>query len=1006
MSEFVRSTRCRRWILLMTLIAAMFGVAGQVIADPGTNQVTATKVQPRMISDGVSTPSPEPDSGGLQVAAPPSNDTCAAPAVLQLNRAVQLTMIDAVDDYQTSADPLCYSGIGQTPTTAPGRDVVAAFTAPAVGSYTFSIVQGSPADAASLDSNRVLYVSATCPISGVVPCIKGANRNLSRAVATAASGSHNNQSEQVSCLPMLAGQTYFVFLDQAVLATPGNTTKIEVRNCITETEPNNTTATANPMVCGIEGISDVAPAAHCHLGFRGGSDANGLLNDGAVCTRSIPLSQAQPQSNTRCTISGNPCSWSDTTGIDTCPPGEGHCEQLTDLDCDPHCTGGPNNGLVCSTNAFCNPGSAQNATCAGQCVADSTCITTSTGADTGISCHFVCANGTFAGRFCNSLSDCQGGGGTACSAAVSTCASGQTCGRQFNEGDVDFFSLGVVPSGNKIFAGLDAKAANDMDWRMRVTTTTNTIQFDDDDGVSRNGSLAPEIAGAPGQGTDAFIKISRTAFRASEPYLLYSIVQGTYPAQAQNEDESVSAFGNDGAFAWPIDTLNSNLVDNQVGGNHGYIRGLFNGSHVPGSTASDTDCFRFIVNEGDLMSWYTDMEPARNVNIVAQFGQPIVFDAEPAGISNFGFGANARKNIGVCVGGTNVGASCTTNAQCTGGGACNLITGHPTLNGLAPQVSSSFFQWRASYSGMLEVCYYDASVFLSLGTPGPGNWAGSLDVNCGPMRAAGPGTTTTDVSVVKTILDDPDVVEGQAGQFLTYEITITNSSADIAQEVRLSDTLDPNLSFIELRVMDGFRLAEGFRRPTTSGSLAGGNTHCVFTDGFDFFVGLPSFGTADAPIDCTNASMAPGSTTTYRLTVQVNNCIGAGIDIENTATISTMSTDPDPSNDSSSVSFTTTDDGSCQQLLCDASGCVVDACFQDRTRATGATPARPRRRTATTSTRARKIAAPRPRAASTIAAPSAISARTSSTAPRTRAIRRPAFASSRRYRRAPPAPMV
>ena len=301
-------------------------------------------------------------------------------------------------------------------------------------------------------------------------------------------------------------------------------------------------------------------------------------------------------------------------------------------------------------------------------------------------------------------------------------------------------------------------------------------------------------------------------------------MQGVYPAQAQLEDES-GPVGNDIYFGWPGDVLNANYVNNQSGGNHGYVRGLYNGTH--GGFAFDSDCFKFLVNEGDLMSWYGDGEPARNATATAQFPQPIIYDAEPAGISNFIFGANARKNIGVCVGGTNVGASCTSNAQCTGGGACNLVTGHPTLNGLAPAVTTSFFQWRASYTGMLEVCYYDASVPLGLGTPGNGNWAGSLDANCGPLRAAGPGTTTTDVSVVKTIIDGPDPVEGQTGTFLQYQIAITNSSSDIAQEVHLIDVLDPNLSFISL--------TGRFPRRSASARRIGGNTTCITTDGFQFF---------------------------------------------------------------------------------------------------------------------------------------------------------------------------
>ena len=837
----------------------ILGIAGPVLAEQSPKVKRASP--PLVVGDDGRTVAADgrlaPSAAPAGVAVP--NDTCSGAIPLTVDRVTKGTTVGAADDYQTPATTACYQGIGQTPTTAPGRDVVYSFTAPADGSYAFSVVQQSPTDDIA-NQNPVLYVSDSCPSGGVVACEMGSNRPTTRAFVSA-TGTSNNQSEEVGCFTMTAGQVKYVFFDDGrSAATNGNNGgphSLEARACPTESEPNNTPATATPFACGIGGVSDVAPVAHCYLGFRAGN----------VCTRSTPLDQSLPESNTKCSISANPCSWDTTSGVDTCPPGEGHCEQLADLDCDPHCTGGPNDGKVCATNAFCNPGSAQNATCSGSCQIEPTCIVTATGADTGTPCTPLCVGGTFDGRYCSALSDCTGGGGV-CTANAG-CAAGQACGRQYNEGDEDFFSLGTIGVGDKIFAAVDAKAANDYDWRMRITTTTDTLQFDDDDGISRNGSAAPEIAGAPGTGTATFVKISRSVARQSEPYHLYSIVRPPL-ASAQIEDES-GPVGNDIYFGWPGDVLSANYTT--AGG---YVRGLFNGTH--GGFAFDSDCFKFLVHEGDLMSWYGDGEPARSAAANTQHPLPIIYDADAAGISNFIFGANARKNT---------------------------LTANATLNGLTPAVTSTFVQWRASYTGMLEVCYYDAAVPLGLGTPGNGAWAGSLDVNCGPLQPAGPGTTTTDVSVDKTILSG----NGQTGTFLTYQIVVTNSAADIAQEVHLHDVLDPSLSFVSL----------GLVQPND-------NTTCLTTDGFSFLNGVPTPGTADVPIDCITASMAPGDQVVYTVTVQVNNCIGAGIDIINTATITTVSTDPDPSNDSSTVTITTTEDGTCNALSCDASQCVLDLC--------------------------------------------------------------------------------
>ena len=743
-------TRVRSLLLKLALLTVPMLVAGSVFA-AGNNGVHKI-AKPIVVNDDPSSGGNETQTGSQSIVAAPSNDTCASPTPLALYRTVKVDSAGANDDYQTPATAACFSGIGQTPTTSPGRDVVYSFTAPAAGSYTFSIVHQDPTAAPLLDGNEVLYVADSCPGGGTVNCIAAANRPTSRSLPPNVTGITANQSEQVTCVPMGSGQTYYVFFDEAVLNSGGNGAAIEVRDCLQESEPNNSPATANPMACGIGGSSDVPSTAHCHLGFRGGSDANGILNDGAVCTRSVPLAQSRPESNTKCTISGNPCSWDTGTGIDTCGAGEGHCQQLADLDCDPHCTGGPNDGLACATNAFCNPGSAQNATCAGQCLHDATCVVTATGADTGVACTPICVGGTFNGRACASAatparcrSRSRGASrvrlhgrwrrvhaerdvrGRARPAAVSS-----------TKATPDFFSLGALPSGNKIFAGLDAKSANDYDWRMRITTTTRHApvrrrrrHLAERPERSRDRRNAGRGHGHLHQGQPD----PAPSVRALPPVLDRSRAD-TRPPSSKSEAGPV---GNDIYFGWPGDIINANYV---TGG--GYVRGLFNGTH--GGFPFDSDCFKFLVHEGDLMSWYGDGEPARSAAANTQFPLPIIYDAEPAGISNFIFGANARKNV--------------------------LTAEQRRLNGLAPgrdlDVPAVARELHRHARGLL---LRRRRFLWAWARPDNGNWAGSLDVNCGPLQPAGPGTTTTDVSVEKTIIDGT----GQAGTLLTYLITVTNS---------------------------------------------------------------------------------------------------------------------------------------------------------------------------------------------------------------------------------------
>ena len=61
--------------------------------------------------------------------APPSNDFCTAPQVLALEQPVGGTTVEAKNDYQLSGGA-CFGGVGQTPSTAAGRDAVYRFQAP------------------------------------------------------------------------------------------------------------------------------------------------------------------------------------------------------------------------------------------------------------------------------------------------------------------------------------------------------------------------------------------------------------------------------------------------------------------------------------------------------------------------------------------------------------------------------------------------------------------------------------------------------------------------------------------------------------------------------------------------------------------------------------------------------------------------------------------------------------------------------------------------------------
>jgi len=175
----------------------------------------------------------------------PVNDTCAGAIALALDTPVNGKTDFASDDYELSGSA-CFTGLGQTASTATGNDVVYSFTAPVAGNYSFKVTNFDSS------SRLVLYTASTCPAATpgtpvtVATCLSAANRSLS------------SSSEEVMCQSLSAGQQIFIFVDQNTL-TSGSSFTIEANFCTREVEPNDTPATASTFVCGVEGT--INPAA-------------------------------------------------------------------------------------------------------------------------------------------------------------------------------------------------------------------------------------------------------------------------------------------------------------------------------------------------------------------------------------------------------------------------------------------------------------------------------------------------------------------------------------------------------------------------------------------------------------------------------------------------------------------------------------------------------------------------------------------------------------------------
>jgi uncharacterized repeat protein (TIGR01451 family) len=139
--------------------------------------------------------------------------------------------------------------------------------------------------------------------------------------------------------------------------------------------------------------------------------------------------------------------------------------------------------------------------------------------------------------------------------------------------------------------------------------------------------------------------------------------------------------------------------------------------------------------------------------------------------------------------------------------------------------------------------------FLSAGTAGDGVFTFQI------------APDATDVSI--TISDNPDPLA--AGSELTYTLTVTNNGPAVATEVKVTDTLPPDVTLVSATA--------------SQGSCSGTST-----------------------VVCEMGTLASGSSATVTLTVKPTTAGG----VSNTATVSGNEPDPQPANNSATAVTTVT----------------------------------------------------------------------------------------------------
>lgn len=239
-----------------TAVAGSCQLASSSVCAPGTAaNVALTAGTTYLVQVGL-TPTTIPADAFVQLAvglqSPPANDSCGGAEELTLDRPTMahlqptLTTTMPANDAQYPTDAGCFVGVGHstTSTISAGNDVAFRFRAPATGRYSFRVEPGGPSS-----PNATPWLSSSC-LGGTAPVLYDGNACV--AAANRTSGSTTN-AETLSCIPLTANQTTYLWVDTVASTTSLASWPVEVSACYPEEETNDTTARANALSCPVTG---------------------------------------------------------------------------------------------------------------------------------------------------------------------------------------------------------------------------------------------------------------------------------------------------------------------------------------------------------------------------------------------------------------------------------------------------------------------------------------------------------------------------------------------------------------------------------------------------------------------------------------------------------------------------------------------------------------------------------------------------------------------------------
>ena len=176
---------------------------------------------------------------------------------------------------------------------------------------------------------------------------------------------------------------------------------------------------------------------------------------------------------------------------------------------------------------------------------------------------------------------------------------------------MDFFLLGTFPADSRIFAMVDARAANDNNFDLRVTTSISTLEYDDADLDTPYGNLSATIAGTRLTATiPVWLRINTlcSAAVASRPYRLYAVAQ---PPGANLDGISATNESEPNNTTATADQAANNFFRGDLAPRP-RLRGAWTDAVNGGGPSTDVDIFAFTAEAGDLIFLSLDEDPRRN----------------------------------------------------------------------------------------------------------------------------------------------------------------------------------------------------------------------------------------------------------------------------------------------------------------------------------------------------------------------------------------------------------